>query len=131
MGLGISNGDENAFQTIITDIIKSSDACTVVEFGFLGSERSAIHDAGRAAISISNLGQQRIISSMVLIIKHIGLLSLDKLLSDNSNPRLKSQFVRCEWKAHWHLSDGQICHVYHYTYHTLSHQMSYSKSITD
>ena len=67
MGLGISNGAQNAFQTIITDIIKSSDACTVVEFGFMGTERSAIHDAGRATISISKLGQQRILSSMVLI----------------------------------------------------------------
>ena len=70
IGVRLARADENDLEIIITNAVKSSDACTVVEYGLRGAERAAIHDAGRATISISDLSQQRVRPSMVLNILH-------------------------------------------------------------
>ena len=65
-GVSISTADGSVLNTIISDAVKSSDACTVVEYGLSPGESTAIHDADRATISISDLSLQMVQPSMVL-----------------------------------------------------------------
>ena len=76
IGVRLANADETDVEIIITDAVKSSYACTVVEYGLRGAERAAIHDAGRATISISDLSQQRVRPSMVLKLQYRAGLSI-------------------------------------------------------
>ena len=70
IGIRFANADENVINTIITDTVRSSKACTVIEYGLRDSERVAIHDGGTATISISDLSHQRVLPSMVLNIQY-------------------------------------------------------------